>query len=58
MILDRVYINKNLYVFNQVRSKPIYLLLGLDAISLHINGFYYLVNILTDQTDIYIRKKF
>ena len=34
MILDLAYISKNLYTFNQVRSKPTYLL-GLGATDLY-----------------------
>ena len=46
MIPDLVYTSKDLYVSNQVRSKPIYLL-SLEAISLYIKSFCHLVNALT-----------
>lgn len=39
--------NKDLNIFNQIRSSPIYLLSGLYSISLYIKSFYYLVNLLT-----------
>ncbi len=45
MILDLAYISKDLYAFNQIKSKPMYLS-SLVATSLYIKGFYYLVNIL------------
>ena len=47
MILNLTYISRNLYLFNQVRSRPMYLFSNLDITILHIKGFYYLVNILT-----------
>ncbi len=46
MILDLVYTNKDLYTFNQSRSKPIYLLSGLSAASLYAKGLCHLVNTL------------
>ena len=46
MISNLVYISKDLYISNQVRSRPIYLF-GLRAIALYITGFCYLVNALT-----------
>ena len=46
MISDLTYTSKNLYTSNQIKSKPIYLLLGLGAISLYTKSFYYLINIL------------
>lgn len=47
MILDLIYTNKNLNIFNQVRSKLIYLLLGLSIPYLHIKCFCYLIYTLT-----------
>ncbi len=32
MILDLVFTSKNLYLYNQVKIRPIYLLLGLNII--------------------------
>lgn len=46
MIFNLVFISKNFYISNQVKSIPIYLW-NLKAISLYIRDFYYLVNILT-----------
>ena len=57
MILDLVYISRDLYISNQVKSKPIYLLLGLIIISLYTRNFCYLINILINKTDIYTKKK-
>lgn len=47
MISNLIYNKKNLYAFNQVRFKLIYLLLSLDATSLYIICIYYFVNSLT-----------
>ena len=58
MISYLVYINRYFYAFNQVRSRSIYSTSGLSAISLYTKGFCYLVNALTDKTDIHIREKF
>ena len=52
MILNLVYISKNLYTFNEVKFRPIYLLLGLSIISLYIVNFSYLVNVLTSTKSI------
>ncbi len=46
MILDLVYTSKNLYTSNQVRSRSIDLLLGLNIIDLYTKSFYYLINTL------------
>ncbi len=46
MILDLAYTKRDLYTFNQVRSRPMSLL-GLRATSLHTRGFCHLVKVLT-----------
>lgn len=61
MISDLAYNNRDPYISNQVKSRPTYLLSGLDATSIYTRGFYYLINTWTsiiDKVDIYIRKKF
>ena len=61
MILDLAYISKDFYTSNQVRSRLIYLLLGLDIIDLYTKSLYYLVNTLisiVDKADICIGEKF
>ncbi len=61
MIPNLTYTNKDLYVFNEVKSRPTCLFLDLNAISLQIRGFCHLVNILTstlDKVNIYTKKKF
>ena len=57
MILDFVYINKNLYASNQVRFRLIYSLSGLNNIDLYTRDFCYLYNTLTNKTNIYIKEK-
>lgn len=47
MILDLVYTIKSFYISNQVKLKPTYLVLSLDANGLDIKGFCHSVNILT-----------
>ena len=47
MILDLVYMSKDFYIFNQVKSIFMYLLLGLSIINLYIRDFCHLVNALT-----------
>ncbi len=46
MILSLTYISKDLCIFNQVRSRFIYLL-SLGTISLYTRGLYFLINNLT-----------
>lgn len=46
MILDLAYINKDFYIFNQVKFGLIYFLSDLNIISLYVKKFCYLVNIL------------
>ena len=46
MISNLAYINKNLYIFNQIKFKPIFLILDLIIISLYIRSFCNLVNVL------------
>ncbi len=46
MIPDLAYTSRDIYVSNQVRSKPTYLS-GLGIISLYTRGFCHLVNTLT-----------
>ena len=58
MILNLAYTNRNLYIFNQVRFKLIYSLLGLSIIDLYIKDFYYLVNTLINKANVCIKKKF
>lgn len=43
MILNIIYICKDFYIFNQIKSKPKYLLLSLDATNLYIKGFCHLI---------------
>ncbi len=57
MISDLVYINRDLYTSNQIRSRSTYLS-SLDATSLYIRGFCHFINLLTDKADVYIKKKF
>ena len=47
MIPDLIYVSKGFYISNQIRSRPIYLSLGLSTIGLYIRNLYYLVNTLT-----------
>lgn len=59
IISDLVYISKNIYVFNQVKSRHIGLL-NISATSLYTRGFCYLVNIITfiiNKANVYIKKK-
>ena len=61
MILNLVYISKNLYTSNQVRFKSIYLLLDLNVVDLYTKSFYYLINILNfidNKADVCIKEKF
>ena len=58
MILDLICISKDLDIFNQVISRSIYLLSGLSVIDLYNRSFCYLVNVLTDKANIYIKEKF
>ncbi len=46
MIPDLAYTIRGIYVSNQVRSRPTYLL-GLGATGLHIKGLCYLINALS-----------
>ncbi len=46
MISDLTYTNRNLYIYNQIRYRSLYLL-NLDTTSLHIKSFYHLVNTFT-----------
>ncbi len=68
MISDLAYTSKDLYTFNHVKSKLIYLL-ALGITSLYTRSLYYLVNILTstgfiywdcdtDKANIYTKEKF
>ncbi len=68
MILDLAYTSRDLYISNQVKSRPTYLS-DLGFIGLHIRVFCYLVNVLTfiqsvywqnnytDKADVCIREK-
>ena len=47
MILNRIYISRGLYIFNQVKSKPMWLLSALSATDLYTRRFCHLVNALT-----------
>ena len=47
MISNLAYINKNLYILNQLKFKSKYLLSSPKAIDLHIKSLCYRVNILT-----------
>ena len=58
MILDLAYIRKDLYISNQVKSKPMYLPSGLSTTSLYIRDLYYLINTLTNKADVCTKKKF
>lgn len=60
MILNLVYISRDLYISNQVKSWPTYLLLGLVVTDLHIKSFGHLYNTLTsiiNKVDIDISEK-
>ena len=67
MILDLVYINKDLYIFNQVKFKPTYLS-DLNIINIQIKGLCHLINILsfikfiyhdfsTDKVNVHTKKR-
>ena len=47
MILALVYTSRSFYLSNQVKSRPIYLLLGLNTTSLYTRNLCHLVNALT-----------
>ena len=47
MILNLAYANKDLYTSNQIKSRPINLLLCLNITSLDVKTFCHLVNALT-----------
>ena len=47
MILDLVYINRDVYIFNQLKFKFVHLTSILSSTSLYIRGFDHLVNTLT-----------
>ena len=47
MILDQVYISKDLYISNQIKSRSIYLLVSLGSTDLSIRDFCHFVNTLT-----------
>ena len=47
IILNFVYISKNLYTVNQIKSRPKHSLLGLGITNLYIKDFCYLANALT-----------
>ena len=57
MISDLAYTNRDFYAFNQVKSRPTYLLLGLTAINLHTKSLYHLVCTLINEADVYTKKK-
>ena len=48
-----MYISKDFYIFNQVKSRLMYLF-GTGIIGLYICNFCYLVNILTSIKDFYL----
>lgn len=49
MISDLTYTDRNLYIFNQIRFRTLYLF-NLDANSLYANSFYHLINAFTSST--------
>ena len=57
IISDLVYISRDLYIFNQVKLRPTYLLSSLDASDLYTRKLGYLVNALTDKANVYTKKK-
>lgn len=57
MISDLAYTRRDFYASNKLRFRPTCLLSGLSATSLHIRGFYYLVNTLTNEVNICTREK-
>ena len=52
MISDLVYISRDFYISNQVRSKPMYLS-NLNITGLYIRNLHYLVNALSSIESIY-----
>ncbi len=56
MILILAYTSKSFYTSNQVRFRPMYLLLGLSATNLYTKSFCHLINAITNKTNIFIRK--
>ena len=49
--------SRDFYTSNQVRSRPMYLLLSLSAIDLYIKSLCHLDNTLTDKADIRTKEK-
>ena len=58
MISNLAYISKFFYIFNQIKSKSMYLLLGLDIIKQYIKNLCYFINTLIfidNKTNIYTK---
>lgn len=57
MILGQAYTSRNLSVYNQVKSRPIYLSSYLGATGLYIKGLCHLVNAMIVKTNVRIKNK-